>query len=36
VKAGEGAVEMASIAAPAAAAIARRDRMRKSMFSSSF
>jgi hypothetical protein len=34
VKAGEAAVEAASIAAPATAAIAPRDRMRKDMVSS--
>jgi hypothetical protein len=36
VKAGEGALEAASIAAPATAAIALRDRMRKTMVSSRF
>jgi hypothetical protein len=36
VKAGEGALEAASIAAPAMAAIAPPDRMRKSVISSRF
>jgi hypothetical protein len=36
VKAGEGALEAASIAAPATAAIVLRDRMRKCMASSRF
>jgi hypothetical protein len=36
VKAGEGALEAASIVAPAIAAIAPRDRMRKTMVASRF
>jgi hypothetical protein len=36
VKAGEGALEAASIVAPTTAAIAPRDRMRKTMVSSKF